>query len=102
MRNKAAFHVVRIAAIAATSFACTAFAKDTPVNLEKCPEPVQAVIRQYLPHGTMEKIALDEKKKSGGGQVYEAKFTLRDGKRIELHISPDGRLLQVENKAPKY
>ena len=102
MRNKAAFHVVRITAVMATSFACTAFSKDTPVNLEKCPTPVQAVVRQYLAQGTMEKIALDEKKKSGGGPVYEAKFTLRDGKRIELHISPDGRLLQVENKAPKY
>ena len=103
MRNKAAFRVVRIAtAIIAISFAGPAFAKDTPVDLEKCPAPVQAVVRQYLPHGRMEKIAFDEKKKSGGSPVYEAKFTLRDGKRIELHISPEGRLLQVENKAPKY
>ncbi len=101
MRNKAAFHVFRSTAVMVTSFACTAFAKDIPVDLAKCPAGVQAVVRQYLAHGTMEKIAFDEKKKSGGNPVYEAKFTLRDGKRIELHISPDGRLLQVENKNPK-
>jgi hypothetical protein len=44
---------------------------------------------------------LDEKKKSGGPAVYEAKFSLRNGKRIEVHISPEGKVLQFEDKKPK-
>ena len=76
-------------------------AKDTPVSLEQCPAPVQATVRQYAAYGTMEAIALDEKKKSGGPAVYEAKFSLQNGKRIEVHISPEGKVLLVENKQPK-
>ena len=100
MRNKASTQVARIA-LATLILAATASAKDKPVDLSKCPVPVQNVVKQYLAHGTMEEIAYDEKKKSGGQPVYEAKFSLKDGRRIELHISPDGRLLQVENKNPK-
>ena len=77
------------------------WAKDVPVNLDQCPAPVQATVRQYSAYGTMEAIALDEKKKSGGPAVYEAKFNFPNGKRIEVHISPEGKVLLVENKEPK-
>jgi hypothetical protein len=78
-----------------------ALAKDTPVKLEECPQPVQAVIRHYTAQGTLESIGLDEKKKSGGPSVYEAKFSLTGGRRIEIHISPEGKVLQMEEKKPK-
>jgi hypothetical protein len=76
-------------------------AKDRVVTLNECPAPVQAVIRHYSAQASFEQVALDEKKKSGGPAVYEAKFALRDGKRIEVHISPEGQVLQFENKKPK-
>ena len=95
-----AFRVALLAFISA-AISSSSFAKDTPVDLKNCPAPVQAVVKQYAAHGTMEEIALDEKKKTGGPVVYEAKFSLPGGKRIEVHISPDGKILQVENKAPK-
>ncbi len=79
----------------------SALAKDKPVTLQECPAPVQAVIRQYQEKGTLEEIGLDEKKKSGGPAVYEAKFTLAGGRRIELHISPNGTILEVEEKKRK-
>ena len=84
-----------------TGLSASVWAKDVPVNLENCPAPVQATVRQYSAYGTLEEIALDEKKKTGGPAVYEAKFNFTNGKRIEVHISPDGKVLQVENKEPK-
>jgi len=62
---------------------------------------VQAVIRHYSAQGTLEGVTLDEKNKSGGPPVYEAKFTLRSGKRMEVHISPEGQVLQFEEKKSK-
>lgn len=76
-------------------------AKDDPVALEQCPAPVQTVIRQYSAQALLEEIGLDKKSKSGGPPVYEAKFTAKTGERFELHISPDGKILQVEKKKPK-
>lgn len=78
-----------------------AWGKDKAVSLSECPEPVQAVIRHYQNQGTLEEIGFDEKKKAGGPAVYEAKFTIRGGKRVEIHISPDGKVLQMEEKKPK-
>ena len=85
----------------AGSLAPLAAAKDKPIGLGECPAPVQAVIRQYSAKAAFESVAFDEKKKSGGAAVYEAKFNLPGGKRIELHISPTGTVMQVEEKTPK-
>jgi len=78
-----------------------ASAKDKVVKLSECPEPVQAVVRHYQQQGTLEEIGMDEKKKAGGPAVYEAKFTINGGKRYEIHISPEGKVLQMEEKKPK-
>ena len=78
-----------------------AWAKDEVVKLSECPAAVQAVIRHYQNQGTLEEIGLDKKKKSGGPAVYEAKFTIQGGKRFEIHISPEGQVLQMEEKKPK-
>lgn len=95
-------HVQILLSISALLFtAVSASAKDKPVTLQECPAPVQAVIRQYQATGTLEEIGRDDKKKSGGPSVYEAKFTLAGGRRIEVHISPAGAVLQVEEKQPK-
>ena len=76
-------------------------AKDQVITIAECPAPVQAVIRHYSIQGTLESVSKDEKKKSGGPVVYEAKFSLRNGKRTEVHISPEGKVLQFEEKKPK-
>jgi hypothetical protein len=79
----------------------SASAKDEVVEFEKCPAPVQAVIEQYKAQGKLEEIGLDHKKKTGGPQVYEAKFVLAEGKRIEVHISLEGKVIKVEDKKPQ-
>lgn len=83
------------------TLAPTAVAKDESISLAQCPAPVQAVIKVYSAKGTFETVTLDAKKKSGGPAVYEAKFSLRNGERVELHISPEGTVLQTEEKKPK-
>jgi hypothetical protein len=94
--------VPQLAAVCVLALGSTlAWAKDDVVKLSECPEPVQAVIRHYQSQGTLEEIGKDEKKKSGGPPVYEAKFTIRGGKRFEVHISSDGKVLQMEEKKPK-
>lgn len=93
--------VVVCLSLATALFSSTALAKDEKVQLSECPEPVRAVIRHYSQQGTLEEIGLDKKKKSGGPAVYEAKFAVRDGRRIEVHIAPDGKVLQMEEKRPK-
>lgn len=75
--------------------------KDVPVSLENAPAPVQAAVKQYQPYGTLESIEYDENKKSGKPAVYEAKFILKDGKRLGVYISPEGKILRAENKEQK-
>ena len=81
--------------------ATTAVAKDKPVNVTDCPAPVQEVIKKYQAQGTLEGVARDDKKKSGGPAVYEAKFELADGRRVEVHISAAGEVMQIEEKKTK-
>ena len=89
------------AVLAAILLPALALAKDAPIGLEQCPAPVQALINHYSKQGTLEGVTLDEKKKSGGPAVYEAKFTLTDGRRMEIHISPEGKVIKFEEKKAK-
>jgi hypothetical protein len=99
MRSLPISPVLIIVALAATCGQLAA--KDRVITINECPAPVQAIIRHYSSQATFEQVALDEKKKSGGPAVYEARFALRDGKRIEVHVSPQGQVLQLENKKAK-
>jgi hypothetical protein len=82
-------------------FSSPVFAKDKPVGLAECPQAVQAVVQQYGAKATFEEIVMDKNKKSGGPVMYEAKFALSDGRRFEVHISPTGQVLAVEEKKVK-
>ena len=75
-----------------------AAAKDTPISFEQCPSTVQAVIRTYQAQAKFESVARDDKKKSGGPAVYEAKFDLPKGRKIEIHISSAGQVMHFEEK----
>lgn len=90
-----------VAAAALAISAHTAGAKDKPVNVSDCPAAVQTVIKHYETQGKLEEVARDDKKKSGGPAVYEAKFELADGRRVEVHIATDGKVLQIEEKKTK-
>ena len=99
MRTRSALPTLLALTLAAAL--SSAAAKDQDVTLEQCPPPVQAVIRHYSKQATLEQIGLDEKKKSGGPAVYEARFAMKDGNKVEVHISPEGSVLQIETKKAK-
>jgi hypothetical protein len=87
-----------LAALLSLSSALCLQAKDRVVTLEQCPEAVQRVLKHYGTSAKIEEIGLDEKKKSGGPAVYEAKLALPDGRRLEVHISAEGSVLRFEEK----
>jgi hypothetical protein len=101
MKTHKLHHSIIAAAALTLAFTATASAKDETVTIDQCPPPVQAILRSYQTQGQLEVIGLDKKKKSGGPAVYEAKFTLAGGRRIELHLSPNGSILQIEEKRRK-
>jgi hypothetical protein len=92
------FHPSLLAALVTLSLATAVHAKDRVVTLEQCPEAVQKVIRHYGNSAKIEEIGLDEKKKSGGPAVYEAKLALPDGRRLEVHILANGSVQRFEEK----
>jgi hypothetical protein len=98
---KHSFPPLMLSLVVAGTLISQASAKDDPVKLEECPAAVQAVIRHYTSQATLEGIGLDKKSKSGGPPVYEAKFRGKDGNRVEVHISPEGKVLQFEQKKRK-
>ena len=83
------------------TIAPSASAKDKPIQLTECPAAVQKAIQESSAKGTLEEIGVDEKKKTGGPAIYEAKFTLADGNRVEVHFSADGQIVTEEKKKPK-
>ena len=60
------------------------------VALEKVPAPVRATIQRETKGGHIESI---EKDVDEGVQIYEVELT-QGGKKFELHIAVDGKLLE--------
>ncbi len=90
-----------VTVLAAAFLATSASAKDKQVGYKECPPPVQLVIKKYEEQGKLEEIGLDEKKKSGGPAVYEVKFALTSGRRVEVHINAAGEVLEIQEKKAK-
>ena len=78
-----------------------ATAKDEIITIDRCPVPVQKIIQSYSAQHKLEEIGYDQRKKEGGSPRFEVKFESKDGKRFEVHISPDGKVLEIEPKKPK-
>jgi hypothetical protein len=85
-----------LAALLALSLA--AFAKDKEITLEQCPPGVKARIAEYQQKFTLEKVELEGK---SDPQNYGAKFTSPDGRRFEIILSADGKVINTELKKPK-
>jgi hypothetical protein len=89
-----------ILCILAVSMSGLVSAKDDLVTFDQCPPAVKQVIQQYSVKYKLETIGYD-KTTGGGPPRYEVKFTGGDGKRFEVHISLEGKVLEIEPKKPK-
>lgn len=87
--------------IAALLAPCFVAAKDDIITIDRCPAPVQKTIQYYAAQHKLEEIGYDKRQKEGGTPRFEVKFESKDGKRFEVHISPDGKVLEIEPKKPK-
>ena len=60
-----------------------------------CPDPVKASVAKGYPDAA---IASCKHEHEDGREQYEVKLTRKDGARLELDVSPDGKILQAEEK----
>ena len=68
--------------------------EDEEIKLADVPAAVKATIESATAGTTIKKI---EKSDEDGKTVYEAEF-VRDGKKSEITVAPDGKLLSAEEK----
>ncbi len=84
----------------AMAFAASSFAgeKEEKVQWENVPVVVQKTITENLKDGKIEEIEKETKIKDGQSvTVYEAKVKKSDGKKIEIKVGEDGKLIKIED-----
>jgi hypothetical protein len=70
----------------------SAYADDSPDNLrlEQLPKPVRDTVQREVKDGKIVEIDRDQDR---GNTYYEVEFT-RNNQRYEIHVAPEGKLLQ--------
>ena len=84
----------------AMAFAASSFAgeKEEKVQWTSVPVVVQKTITENLGGGKVEEIEKETKTKDGQSvTVYEAKVKKSDGKKIEIEVGEDGKLIKIED-----
>ena len=85
-----------LAAGVAVALALPAFAggKEEKVKLADCPAAVQQTINDNAAGGEI--LEIEKETKKDGSVVYEAEVKKSDGKKIEIKVAADGKLIKVE------
>jgi len=81
-------------------FAASSFAggKEEKVQWSSVPAVVQKTITENAGGGKIEEIEKETETKDGKSiTVYEAKVKNSDGKKMEIKVGEDGKLIKVEN-----
>lgn len=97
MKNKA---LLIVALPMAMAFAASSFAgeKEEKIQWSSVPAVVQKTITENAGDGKVEEIEKETKTKHGKSvTVYEAKVKKSDGKKVEIKVGEDGKLIKVEN-----
>jgi len=79
----------------ALPFASKLQAKDEKVKLGDCPPAVQKALEEKAAGGEIKKV---EKASEENGTVYEAEIKTKDGKEIEVTVTPEGKPVNTELK----
>jgi len=64
---------------------------------DTCPKPVTDAVAKAFPKSTVTKCKAE---KEHGRDQFEVKLTKADGTNAEVDLTPDGTILQVEEKIP--
>jgi uncharacterized membrane protein YkoI len=81
-----------LALAASTTFVLPAWAGDK-LTLDQVPAKVKETIEKHVQKGKIREI---EREKKNGATVYEVDYTAADGKKFEMDIAEDGKLLKKE------
>ena len=68
--------------------------KAEKVQLKDCPEAVQKTIKAQAGDGQI--LEIEKEVKKDGTVVYEAEVKQTDGKKIDVEVAADGKLLKTE------
>jgi hypothetical protein len=71
-------------------------AKEEKVKLSDCPAAVQKTIKEQADGGKI--LEIEKETKKDGTVVYEAEIKKADGKKIEVEVAEDGKLLDTEEE----
>lgn len=72
-----------------------ALASTTASADDACPAPVKTTLEQKFPKSTITRCKAE---REHGRDQFEVKLSKADGAKIEVDVSPDGKILQVEEK----
>jgi len=75
---------------------CTGGKKEITLKFADCPAAVQKTIIDHA--GGVQFPEVDQETKKDGRVVYEAKGKKADGKKIEIKVAADGRLVGFESE----
>jgi biopolymer transport protein ExbD len=62
---------------------------------DACPQPVKAAISKAYPNSTVQSCKKEVEK---GTTLYEVKVTTKQASKVEVDVTPDGKILQTEEK----
>jgi hypothetical protein len=85
-----------IGLVMAVSGCAEGIKKEITLKFADCPAAVQKTIIDYA--GGVQFPEVDKETKKDGRVVYEAKGKKADGKKIEIKVAADGRLVGLENE----
>lgn len=70
--------------------------KEVKVKPEDCPKAVLKAIKDTTKDGKI--IEIEKEIKKDGSVVYEAEVKMSNGKKIEIKVSADGKVIKIENE----
>jgi hypothetical protein len=70
--------------------------KEEAIKLEDCPAGVQKTIKDNAAGGQV--LEVEKETKKDGTVVYEAEVKKKDGKKVDILVAADGKLIKVENE----
>jgi len=80
------------------AYAASSFAKDEKVEWSQVPAAVQKTITENARGGKVEKIEKETESKDGKPVTfYEAKVKKPDGKKFEIEVGEDGKLIKIDD-----
>ena len=80
------------------AYAASSFAKDEKVEWSQVPAAVQKTITENARGGKVEKIEKETESKGGKPVTfYEAKVKKPDGKKFEIEVGEDGKLIKIDD-----